>query len=1184
MSGTQTPPLPDGFVLEKAEPPIPEGFVPEETPAHISAYEPSNWERLKSAIPSLGHVADILSGNKPAMAPMQPEDVTQLAYPERVYSATEQAEHPIRTGVDEFAGALTSPDNLLLMHGLGALGLAGGKLGQVLPRIASGAFSGLMGKGAYDAGSAAYQNWQQYKATGDERFKQEAMRLGTRSVLDAAMAFASAAHAANGERTASPGQTEETPSTGLRLRGTEPPIPAGFEPEEQTAPAGMPVPSSEAQQFGENAKPDVAQSAKDTLANLLSDETGSLNVSRVGDAIPNFFEQDVQPRVEAARQGLRESLAGIVALTAPRQEEGGLADRMLGLGVPEKALNSIMAMKGARDQALAEMDLRMADTRAAFDAMPEQERVAFIDNMKSGSPQASPELNDLADFYRKADDATYRNVIETQAADNPLWKSLTPEQKNTFVDGIKAGAIDPEAMPELKELADSLLTYKDNHFRVFWKELPVSKEAFDELVSQGVDAEEAIEQLRSGKRGFNGLGRAPLQGTKGFFKQSTLDSISDGIERGGVPVSTNPQRLFELSQADALKWITAQRMWQSLKQNGFAKFAQRGQPIPDGFVPLQDNIARVMFRAKSGEGMIEPGQWVVNSNAGRILNNYLSRDLIRETAAGKGLLAWKNLSTAAELSLSPFHWINMTFASIDTQISRGLRKLSTGDVAGGLKDIVTSPAAPYTTSRLGGSVLRYMKNADEFLKTTRGEDFIQQVPEAREAINDLFAAGGRIRMHEDYQTSMNEAFRDAIAKNNPIGAAVRAVPAFVETVNKPLFDSFIPRLKVGAFLKDYGQLIKENAADLANGKTSKPRLARQAWDRTENIFGELNWDSLFLNRTFKTLIQTGLRSATWQLGNLRQLASGFAGLSDLTKGKLNPDTAWAASVVMRTAIMGSLITRVLTGHWPTQLIDCFYPKTGGVDSRGKPNRMAMPGYFNTDYRLVTQPGQTARGALSSPMGRTSDVLANKDWRGQQIYDPTASTIAKAGAVAKYMTPVPFSVTNFQRAMESSGSTWQGVRGGLGFNNAPYDLDTTPAERLAREIVTQKIAQVRTPEQVANSQLRGKLAAEARNQDEAFKTDLRNAIHGGQLSQRQALQLAGSVQQSYLQGLVKHLGIEDTLRVWDLASSQERAELRPLLLDKATGKAFDDLPPSKQKALAGQIREALARPKGALTLK
>lgn len=196
MAGARTAlPVPEGLSTPPALPMAPAN--PDQST--ISAYEPSNWDKLKAAIPSVGHVADILSGRVNPMSSMKPQDVGQLIYPERTYSATDNEQHPIRTASDEFLGSLTSPDNLLLMQGLGAVGMAPGVAGKILPRAASAVFAGQMGKGAYDTGQAALQNWDRYKQTGDQHYKNEALRLGTHAILGVGMTGLAAGHVALGD-------------------------------------------------------------------------------------------------------------------------------------------------------------------------------------------------------------------------------------------------------------------------------------------------------------------------------------------------------------------------------------------------------------------------------------------------------------------------------------------------------------------------------------------------------------------------------------------------------------------------------------------------------------------------------------------------------------------------------------------------------------------------------------------------------------------------------------------------------------------------------------------------------------------------------------------------------------------------------------------------------------------------
>ncbi len=120
------------------------------------------------------------------------KDVTQLLYPERVYTPTEQEAHPIRTGFDEFAGSLTSPENILLMQGLGALGILPGTAGRLIPRLASAGFSVQMVHDAIRQTPEALAAWNR----GD---KGEAERIGTHVVLNTLMAGLSARHAVKGE-------------------------------------------------------------------------------------------------------------------------------------------------------------------------------------------------------------------------------------------------------------------------------------------------------------------------------------------------------------------------------------------------------------------------------------------------------------------------------------------------------------------------------------------------------------------------------------------------------------------------------------------------------------------------------------------------------------------------------------------------------------------------------------------------------------------------------------------------------------------------------------------------------------------------------------------------------------------------------------------------------------------------
>lgn len=84
---------------------------------------------------------------------------------------------------------------------------------------------------------------------------------------------------------------------------------------------------------------------------------------------------------------------------------------------------------------------------------------------------------------------------------------------------------------------------------------------------------------------------------------------------------------------------------------------------------------------------------------------------------------------------------------------------------------------------------------------------------------------------------------------------------------KSLFEYYIPNLKLGFALKEYNLAKAEYSDRLASGEITREQLARQIVDGVENRFGEMNFDNLFWDRTFKTFAQLLFRSVTWKLGN-----------------------------------------------------------------------------------------------------------------------------------------------------------------------------------------------------------------------------------------------------------------------------------------------------------------------------
>jgi hypothetical protein len=158
-------------------------------PATISAYEPSWSERVKSA---LGR--RVPQGSRMAQWTQEvgTTGTPQLVSPEAAMTPSEQARHPIATGLGEVAGSLTSPVNVALVAGTAGLGGLPGVAGRLAPRLVSAVFTEEMLRGAYN-------EFPEFRAAMDRGDESEALRIAAHLVASGAMAYLAGHHAATGE-------------------------------------------------------------------------------------------------------------------------------------------------------------------------------------------------------------------------------------------------------------------------------------------------------------------------------------------------------------------------------------------------------------------------------------------------------------------------------------------------------------------------------------------------------------------------------------------------------------------------------------------------------------------------------------------------------------------------------------------------------------------------------------------------------------------------------------------------------------------------------------------------------------------------------------------------------------------------------------------------------------------------
>ena len=727
-----------------------------------------------------------------------------------------------------------------------------------------------------------------------------------------------------------------------------------------------------------------------------------------------------------------------------------LAPRML---VPRESLDMIMRMKGERDKLEFVLERKLIKLERAFDRMKREDQVDFIDRIKTGTPQKTEGLQKVADMMREVEDKYWAQA-----------KQYKPS-----------------------------LAYKQNHYRVMWRVIPGSPEA----------------------RGFRGNFRRPFEGSKGWAKKSTLEDMSEGLKAGGVPYSYNPITMWRNSVMDMHKYITAQRMWRALKGMGMVKFVRFGQRVDPGMVKVEDRISTVYLPVEatppgsdsSFPAMAHLGNYYVEEGSGRILNNFLGRDYIRESTFGGSLLAFKNFTTGVELAISPFHAAYTTLMASSSNIGLGLQKIANRGIIQrdpkafleGMRDILhgfpLAGAARYLDT--GNKAFNYVTRED-FVASRAGQDFLKAFPDAEALMNDLFTGGGRLAQHQDYKINAIKAFQQGIRDfgdarrsflvaqenkdaalmqkyalemaNNAWAEVIHALPSANQAIMSPLFEHYIPRLKVGGFLLEFSNELVARRDQLESGRLTRAQLAREVWDSVERRFGEMNFDNLFWNRNFKTALQLTFRSVTWKLGALQNIGGAGTGtlqeLAHAVQDKELPKLNRNLAMLLGLAIMVTLFSAIMQKFWTGKNIgerddgkedfglllkDIMDPR---YDAKG--NRLFLNTHLKDWAHLFHSPGGFLANSTSGFIGRAIEDWQNKDFFNAQIHNPRDPVYKQAWDLLVHLIPAPFMLSNQYHLKGENAPLSAKILTGTGFTTpAPGYVNQTPTYQLALQIMHDK---------------------------------------------------------------------------------------------------------------------------------
>lgn len=611
------------------------------------------------------------------------------------------------------------------------------------------------------------------------------------------------------------------------------------------------------------------------------------------------------------------------------------------------------------------------------------------------------------------------------------------------------------------------------------------------------------------------LGKRPLQGPKSFLKKRTIPTTAEGMfpkgvpanletmsakeikaevtrQKGLEPVTDNPIELVLLKLREMKRYRMAHEIFKEAKGYGLVHLVRSGQMAPDGYVRINDSIAKV-YGPRQGavslpegsdvapedvtvHGMRVMGEYYAPEPVARVLNNYLSPGLRGDPLYD----AYQNVNNALNQAQLGFSFFHGGFTSLDAAISEfsvGLQNVGAGRLRVGLPQLARgATGAGAVTSAVKGLELQKAYLHPEAITS----------PELQMMVDALRQAGGRVRQDSFYDTGGPRAFLEAVRHHEPVNAARTLLPAITHLAAAPVMRYIVPAQKLGVFYS----LAEHTLATMPKDATYSQKRAALArdWDSVDNRLGQLVYDNIFWNRTFKDLSMAGVRAVGWNVGTFREILGGgkdyvvnaqrlLKQLADKLRGRpvlrgpgADPEftnrMAYVLALPIIVGLMGAVLQYLLTGKGPRELKDYFFPRTGRKDSEGNDERVQLPSYMRDVVGWWRHGPQTAKNKLAPTLSAIAEMLSNENFYGDQIRNKDDGLVQQLDQERKYLVNLvtPLAVRNLQESGKRSTDTRTKVSGFFGVTVAPRDIVRSPAQDRIMEYAAGSAQRGATPEE------------------------------------------------------------------------------------------------------------------------
>jgi hypothetical protein len=698
---------------------------------------------------------------------------------------------------------------------------------------------------------------------------------------------------------------------------------------------------------------------------------------------------------------------------------------------PARHTASVMQhMMGIREQATRDLQNKMEARRAAWGNFPEKETWGYLKLLESRGTEDMIEKGIAQGKTRSQSEAAAKNDFASAALD--MLKNMNPGVDATHLKA-KAEFMANEAVLHRAEsneqfkrdqLFGSQAEYRKDYIAHLYKNVERAQQFFTQHIE-------------------------PL-GPTWYQKERLYDLMEQAVKDGLELKYPNPIDIIMHRERASIMANSAVDALRKMRANGDAVPTADAKEVEKTWTTTQ------VYAGDRQAWSIRPEAWNVVHNA--FDQNSLSNQGGVIGSTYDAMRQVKNVVQPINLGLSAFHaGHEVVLISPAQSLVRALR-LSMGkgldvwakNMIDAGKFTMKESIVNWPLDKIGlgfGKALDELSNHAFSQSAARTlERYENMSPEQRAKDPTAYAyvkfkeeAGAKFDRPWQESSRYTEALKQDWADKS-LKIVPHAAMAALESIQKPLFNYFIPGMKRAHWMQEVAALYKLHP-DIFNGDDTRKYALQQITRNLDDRFGEMSYNNLFMNKLVKDAAVISSVSFSWNYGFARQMGGGIANMARAGLDRGTPlqqrmmVTDEKAKFIMAyaglTAALGGVMTYMLTGTLP-QGTDYLYPRTGLTNDDGTPARLNTPTNFR-DIPMAIGHSQQHNSVISG-LGQLLwsklilqpyvDAVTGKDWKGGDLYDSSRPWIVRQLQLADSLLGESFSpagVVGAQRASEVPGA-------------------------------------------------------------------------------------------------------------------------------------------------------------------